>query len=200
MSRQNKNNILTTSELVTISILQSIKIDLLLEKARIQRNGTALEEQCIDAEPQEYDYFPQSDEKLVAGATTTFEALIDAQLNSPPSKADDCQISIDEAITQAQDMVDTFAATKKKSKKSDKTVTANVSKVTRLHAWLAARGAWRVRRAMMDYEYARTKADVTNMCYGLDYCVGLLDREIERQSSKRGIKVSDVTDEDKEFK
>lgn len=171
-------SVLNTNELVTISILQQIKIELLTEKTRIQRDGRAIEEKYLEDEPQKEEYLSDED----TAGTVTFEQLIERQLNAPTPieqlthEAE--KLSGNNIETSEDDMIQT----PKKAKPP------KPNKITRLHAWLAARSAWRIKKSQLVYEHDRTKADVVNMCHGIDFAIKKIDAEIERQRAGKDIK------------
>lgn len=184
-------NVLNTNEIVTICILQEIKIKLLSEKARLQRNGCALEEEYIEDAPEELPALPpkqSDDENVIEGSTTTytFDELLEEQLNEPSpieelvQRAEHLELNgvSEDDILNAEN-----AVPRKEIQGKQPTFFA------RFNAWLIARSAWRARKYQIDYEYERTKADVVNMCYGIDFAVKLIDAEIERQRSGRAVKV-----------
>ena len=183
-------NELSPFALVTVSILQGIKVDLLIEKARLQRDGAALVEPEYEPEPDQADYIP-SDQNLIEGGKISFDALISSAVNKQPP--DDKQIGIDEAISEAEKQLpktseeDMIHMPKKQAPQP--TLRA------RIFAWLAARGVWKVRKAELDYEYGRTKQSVIDMCYGIDYAIGLIDREIKRQCSSGSVRVKVQSDD-----
>lgn len=170
-------NVLNSNELVTISILQQIKIELLTEKARLQREGRAIEEKYIEDEPQKDEYI--SDESVIEG-TVTFEQLIEKQLNAPTP----IEQLTHEAEKLNADKVETSEGEVIQMPKK-----AKPSILAQFNAWLIARSAWRIRKSELDYEYNRTKADVAHMCYGIDFAIGIIDREIDRQKSGRAVQV-----------
>lgn len=167
------SNILNSNELVTISILQQIKIGLLEEKARLQRNGSALEESYIEDEPQKSDYV--LDENVIEG-TVTLAQLIDQQINAPTP----IEALVQDAVKLDDETADGIITMPKKKKPSI---------CAQFNAWLVARGAWRVRKEALEYEHERTKADVVNMCYGIDFAIKLINAEIERQKNGKAIQV-----------
>ena len=181
------NNILSSSEIATITVLQCIKIDLLLEKTRIQRDGAALEEPLIDDEPQESDYIPE--ERQIEGVKT-FDQLLEEQLEEPTP----VEVLISEA-EKLEPNAQKNATSEDKSSKSEKTAKKAEKRPARwrakFNAWLVARAAWRVKKHELEFEYDRTKADVASKCKTLDFAIGLIDREIERQSTGKAIKVDD---------
>ena len=77
MANKNKK-FLSVEESATILILQFIKIELLEEKARIQRKGAAIEEHDTGDEPQESEYIP---DKVQVNGTITFDEFFKQQLN-----------------------------------------------------------------------------------------------------------------------
>lgn len=166
-------NILNTAELVTISILQQIKIELLEKKAEMQRNGRALEEPEIEDEPQQCDF-------IVADANSvTWEKLIDGQINLPSP--------LEELAKSAAKLDESPQA-----KEGNKVIQMRKPGTrARLNAWLAARGAWRVRKSVLEHEYARTKSDTVIYCNAIDFAIKIIDREIERQRANHGIKIND---------
>lgn len=169
-------NVLNSNELITINILQQIKIELLMEKARIQRDGRALEEPYIEEEPQKSDYV--SDENLIEG-TVTFEQLLEKQLNAP-SPIEELAREAEKINAGESDMSGEMIQMPKKKKPSV---------FAQINAWLVARSAWRVTKSKLEYEYDRTKTDVLNMCSGIDFAISLIDREILRQREGKADKV-----------
>lgn len=173
---------LKTSELVTISILQQIKIDLLDYKAHVQRNGRALEEPDIDDEPQEQDYMSVGEP---TEGIMTFEQLIEEQVDAPSpieelvSRAEQITAQTEPSEGAASDMI-SMPAKPKPSRFW-----------TKFNAWLVARSAWRIKKSNLEYEYERKKTDVENICSGLDYAIDLINKEIERQRNGQSVKIEE---------
>lgn len=183
------SNILNSNELVTISILQQIKIDLLEEKARLQRNGNALEETYIEDAPEDFPeikYQNEDQDGNVIVGTVSFDELLEEQLNAPSpieklvQRAEHLEIS----GVNADDAINSENAEPRKAIK-DKQPTF----FARFNAWLIARTVWHVKKSQLEYEHERTKADVVNMCYGIDFAIKLINAEIERQKSGKAIQV-----------
>lgn len=187
--------ILTVNELVIISILREIQIELLTEKARIQRNGRALEEENLEDEPEKADFIA---DKSIEG-TVTFDQLIEQQLNEPTPiellthaaekldaepPAQDERRSSEKTANEESSSKDPDEASDKKAAKKSKP-----SRITRINAWRTARAAWRIKKNKLEYEHDRTKADVVNMCYGIDFALKIIDREIDRQKNGQAPKV-----------
>ncbi|MDE6293829.1 MAG: hypothetical protein K2L88_04320 [Clostridiales bacterium] len=169
------NNILSGAEIATITTLQFIKIALLEEKARLQRKGAALEEPDTGDEPEECDY----NEQLIEGTTVTFDQLLAMQIEAP--------LPVEELIENAEKLASGASPSDMIHFPPKKP--ANLR--ARCRAWFTAWTAWKVRKRELEHEHERTKADVVNMCYGIDFAIKLIDREIERQRSGDAIKVGD---------
>ena len=175
MANKNKK-FLSVEESATILILQFIKIELLEEKARIQRKGAAIEELDTGDEPQESEYIP---DKVQAKGTITFNEFFEQQVNEPSP--------VEELIKKAENITSGTSPTDKIQLPPKKPASLRA----RWCAWFTAWTAWKVRKQKFEYEYERIKTDVVNMCYGIDFAIKLIDREIERQRSGDAIKVGD---------
>ena len=186
--------VLNTNELVTISILQEIKIKLLTEKTSIQRNGRALEEQYLEDEPDKEDFL--GDEPLIEGSMT-FDQLIQQQLNAPTPielLTHEAEKLVNQKSESKDEQQDGPIQMPEKSEKEAKP--PKPARITRLNAWLAARAAWRIKKSQLEYEHDRTKTDVVNMCSGIDFAIKLIDDEIERQKSGKELKINTGNDYD----
>ena len=162
------NNILNQAELVTISILQQIKIELLEKKAEKQRDGRALEEPEIDDDPQQEDFLQEQIEGAV-----TWAQIIEGEIDLP---------------TPIEELAK--SAAKLEPASDSKVIQARKPGLrARFNAWLIARNAWKVRKATLEREYERTKQDVKTYCNAIDAAIKIIDREIERQRNGTAIKV-----------
>lgn len=176
------SNVLNNLESATIITLQFIKIKLLEEKTRIQRKGSALEEPQIEDEPREGDF--GLGENVIKG-TVTFDQLISKFLNAPSTP-------IENLVKEVGKLKSISTETSlDKQKESPK---APAQWWAKFNAWLVARSVWKVRKSELDFEYERTKADIVKMCYGIDFAINLIDKEIERQQSGKQYKVSNDYD------
>lgn len=191
---KNDEKIITSAELVTISILQAIKVDLLLKKTELQKNGQVIEEDFLEDEPDVSMFIPDTPPKIES--KQTFDLLIEAQLKK---SKEDAQITVDEAIQDAQKVINQPQPQAQAQTQNQESAQQSAPKKepfkqwqAQYYAFLASRGAWQVRKQQLDYDHKRKRIDSVNLCYGIDYAISLIDQEIERQRFGKGIKVKET--------